>query len=100
MATTKLFLGKLSYTTTDESLQAQFAQYGTVVSAQVIKDRDTNQSKGFAFVEMADQESAQKAINELDGKEFEGRVIIVNIARPKEDRPQGGNNFRSNFDRR
>jgi RNA recognition motif-containing protein len=100
MATTKLFVGKLSYTTTDDTLQAQFAQYGTVVSAQVIKDRDTNQSKGFAFVEMEDQESAQKAIAELDGKEFEGRVIIVNIARPKEDRPSNGGGFRNNYDRR
>jgi len=96
--TTKLFVGKLSFDTTNDSLQALFAQYGTVVSAQVIIDRDSNRSKGFAFVEMDSQESAQAAINALDGKEFEGRTIVVNVARPREDRPQsGGNNFRGGF---
>src|SRR2546423_10626399 len=97
---TKLFIGKLSYNTTDDTLRALFEKYGTVSSAQFIKDRDSGQSKGFAFVEMDDQEAAQKAINELDGKEFEGRMIIVNVARPKEDRPSGGSNFRSGFQRR
>jgi RNA recognition motif-containing protein len=97
---TKLFIGKLSYDSTDESLQTLFAQFGQVVSAQVIKDRSTGQSKGFAFVEMEDADAAKKAIEALDGKEFEGRVIIVNIARPREDRPQGGNDFRGGFQRR
>jgi RNA recognition motif-containing protein len=97
---TKLFVGKLSFNTTDETLQALFAEYGTVVSARVATDRDTRQSKGFGFVEMEDQEAAQKAINMLDGKEFEGRIIVVNVARPKEDRPQGQNNFRGGFQRR
>jgi RNA recognition motif-containing protein len=98
---TKLFVGKLSFDTTNDSLQALFAQYGTVVSAQVVIDRGTNQSKGFGFVEMEDQEAAQAAINALDGKEFEGRTIVVNVARPREDRPQsGGNNFRGGFQRR
>lgn len=98
---TKLFVGKLSYNTTDEGLEALFASYGKVVSAQVITDRGTNQSKGFGFVEMEDQEAAQKAINELNGKEFEGRTIVVNVAKPREDRPQsGGNNFRGGFQRR
>ncbi len=98
---TKLFVGKLSFDTTNDSLQTLFAQYGTVVSAQVIIDRGTNQSKGFAFVEMEDQAAAQAAINALDGKEFEGRVIVVNVARPREDRPQhGGNNFGGGFQRR
>lgn len=97
---TKLFVGKLSFNTTDESLRALFAEYGTVASAQVIKERDTNQSKGFGFVEMEDQEAAQAAINALDGKEFEGRIIVVNVARPREDRPTGGNNFRGGFQRR
>jgi RNA recognition motif-containing protein len=98
---TKLFIGKLSFDTTDDSLNALFATYGTVVSARVATDRDSNRSKGFGFVEMEDQQAAQKAINELDGKEFEGRVIVVNVARPREDRPQnrdGG--FSSGFQRR
>ncbi len=98
---TKLFVGKLSFSTTDDSLEAQFAQYGKVVSAQVIIDRDTNRSKGFGFVEMEDQAAAQAAINALDGHEFEGRTIVVNVAKPREDRPQnGGNGFRGGFQRR
>lgn len=97
---TKLFVGKLSYNTTDESLNTLFAQFGQVASAQVAKDRDTNQSKGFGFVEMAEDADAQKAINMLDGKEFEGRMIVVNVARPREDRSEGGNNFRGGFQRR
>jgi RNA recognition motif-containing protein len=95
--TTKLFVGKLSFNTTDATLQARFAEYGVVISAKVITDRDTGQSKGFAFVEMESAEAAQAAINALDGKEFEGRTIVVNVARPREDRPQGGNNFRGGF---
>lgn len=87
---TKLFVGKLSFDTTNDGLQTLFAQYGTVTSAQVIMDRDTNRSKGFGFVEMEDQAAAQAAINALDGKEFEGRTIVVNVARPREDRPQSG----------
>jgi cold-inducible RNA-binding protein len=97
---TKLFVGKLSFDTTNDSLQALFAQYGTVVSAQVIIDRGTGQSKGFGFVEMEDQAAAQAAINALDGHDFEGRTIVVNVARPREDRPSGGNDFRGGFQRR
>ncbi len=99
---TKLFVGKLSFDTNNDSLRAQFAQYGTVVSAQVIIDRDTNRSKGFGFVEMEDQTAAQAAIDALDGKEFEGRTIVVNVAKPREDRPQNndGNSFRGGFQRR
>jgi RNA recognition motif-containing protein len=96
---TKLFVGKLSYDTTNDSLQAAFAQFGKVVSAQVIIDRDSNRSKGFAFVEMEDDAAAQAAIAALDGKEFEGRIIVVNVAKPREDRPQGGG-FRGGFQRR
>ena len=96
---TKLFVGKLAFSTTDESLLALFTGFGKVISASVITDRDTRQSKGFGFVEMENQEDAQKAINELDGKEFEGRSIVVNVARPREERPQG-NNFRGGFQRR
>jgi RNA recognition motif-containing protein len=100
---TKLFVGKLSFDTTDDSLLALFAQYGKVVSAQVIVDRGSNQSKGFGFVEMEDQAAAQAAIDALDGKEFEGRIIVVNIAKPREDRPQSGGyggGFRGGFQRR
>jgi cold-inducible RNA-binding protein len=100
--TTKLFVGKLSFSTTDDSLRALFAQHGTVVSAQIINDRDSNQSKGFGFVEMEDSKAAQEAIKALDGKEFEGRAIVVNIAKPREDRPQSNNsnNYRSSGFRR
>ena len=87
---TKLFVGKLSYDTTDATLTALFAEYGVVVSAQVIMDRATNRSKGFAFVEMEDDAAAQAAIKALDGNDFEGRSIVVNVAKPREDRPQGG----------
>jgi RNA recognition motif-containing protein len=98
---TKLFVGKLSFSTKDDALEALFARYGTVVSARVATDRETNRSRGFGFVEMEDQEAAQKAINELDGSEFEGRQIVVNVARPREDRPQNrNNNFRGGFNRR
>jgi len=98
---TKLFVGKLSFDTTNDSLQTLFAQYGKVVSAQVIVDRGSNQSKGFGFVEMEDEAAAQAAINALDGKEFEGRTIVVNVAKPREDRPRdGGNNFRGGFQQR
>jgi cold-inducible RNA-binding protein len=99
---TKLFVGKLSFNTTDQSLRDLFAQYGTVVSAQVVTDRDTHQSKGFGFVEMEDQAAAQAAINALDGQTFEDRTIVVNVSRPRESRPapHGGNNFRNDYRRR
>lgn len=96
---TKLFIGKLSFNTTSDSLEALFKQFGEVVSAQVIMDRDTSQSKGFAFVEMKEDAEAQAAIKALDGKEFEGRTIVVNVAKPREDRSTGGNNFRRDFRR-
>ena len=98
---TKLFVGKLSYDSNDDKLRELFAQYGTVESAQVIKDRDSGMSKGFGFVEMAKPEEAQAAISALDGKEFDGRAITVSIAKPREDRPRpGGNSFRGGFQRR
>ncbi|QQS18154.1 RNA-binding protein [Candidatus Saccharibacteria bacterium] len=96
----KLFVGKLSYDSTDASLTTLFAQYGTVVSAQVIMDRDSGRSKGFAFVEMEDDAAAQAAIAALDGKDFEGRMIVVNVAKPRESRPDNGNSFRGGFQRR
>lgn len=100
---TQLFIGKLSFITTDQSLQALFAKYGKVVSARVATDRDSGKSKGFGFVEMENDDDAKKAIAELDGKTFEERDIVVNVARPKEDRPQrpqGQGGFSSGFQRR
>lgn len=96
---TKLFVGKLSYNTTSDSLKALFAQYGKVISAQVIVDRDTNRSKGFGFVEMEDQVLAHAAIAELNDKEFEGRTIAVSVAQPREDRPARPD-FRNGFQQR
>lgn len=89
---TKLFVGKLSYETTDAALLELFKTYGEVASASVIMDKITNRSRGFAFVEMVDLKAAQTAIKELDGKEFEGRNIVVNAANPP--RPAGDRNDR------
>lgn len=99
---TKLFVGRLSFDTTDEKLQQLFGEHGTVSSAQVIMDRSSGQSKGFAFVEMEDQAAAQKAIQALDGQSVDGRTISVSVARPREDRPQenNGSNFHNGFRRR
>src|SRR4051812_27203677 len=83
---TKLFVGSLSYNTTDASLEEFFASVGSVVSAKVIFDRETNRSKGFGFVEMSSEEEAKAAISELNGKELDGRAIAVNEARPQENR--------------
>jgi RNA recognition motif-containing protein len=82
----KLFIGGLAYTVKDDQLRELFATVGSVVSAQVIIDKYSNQSKGFGFVEMSTDEEANKAIAELNGTELEGRSIAVNEARPKEDR--------------
>ena len=82
----KLYVGGIPYTSTQEGLQELFAQCGNVESAIIIKDKMTGRSKGFGFVEMATDEEAQKAIAELNGKEFDGRTITVNEARPMEQR--------------
>jgi len=87
---TKLYVGGLAYSVTDKELEELFAGQGHVTSAVVIKDRDTGQSKGFGFVEMADDKEGQNAIKELNGKELSGRSIVVNEARPREERPSGG----------
>lgn len=89
----KLFVGGLPFAVNDDQLSALFADCGTVVSAQVIMDRETNRSKGFGFVEMSSDEEAKKAIDQLNGKEVEGRSITVNEARPqapREPRSFGG----------
>lgn len=88
----KLFVGSLAYSVTDDQLSQMFSEAGTVVSAKVIIDRDMNRSKGFGFVEMSSPEEAQNAIKMLNGKEIEGRALVVNIARPQVDRGSGGSN--------
>lgn len=83
----KLYVGNLSYTTTDDSLRQAFGAYGTVSSASVLTDRMTGRSRGFGFVEMENDEEALAAISALDGKDLDGRQIRVNEARPQQDRP-------------
>jgi RNA recognition motif-containing protein len=90
---TKLFVGSLSYSVSDDQLQEAFAAAGKVVSAKVIIDRDTGRSKGFGFVEMSTDEEAKKAIELVNGKEIEGRPVAVSEARPREDRPRGGGGY-------
>lgn len=80
---TNLFVGSLSWNVDDKQLEEFFAQAGKVVSAKVIVDRDSNRSKGFGFVEMGSDEEAKKAIDELNGKELDGRPVTVNEARPR-----------------
>jgi RNA recognition motif-containing protein len=87
---TKLYVGNLSFRTTSEELRDAFAAVGTVESASVIEDRDTGRSRGFAFVEMATPEEAGKAIEEFNGKDFGGRNLTVNEAKPRADRGGGG----------
>ncbi len=96
MAQTNLFIGSLAYATTDDTLKAHFEKIGAVASARVITDRDSGRSKGFGFVEFVNDADNQKAIDQLDGKDLDGRTISVNLARPKEDRPKRdfGNNDR------
>lgn len=86
----KLYVGNLGYSVTDGDLQQMFSQHGTVQSAKVIMDRDSGQSKGFAFVEMGNDGEAKAAIDALNGTEMGGRALTVNEARPKEDRGGGG----------
>jgi cold-inducible RNA-binding protein len=86
----KLYVGNLSYSVTDSTLEQMFAAHGSVKSAQVIMDRDTGRSKGFGFVEMANDQEAAAAIAAMNGQQVEGRALTVNEARPKEDRGGGG----------
>ncbi len=100
----KLYVGNLPYSTVDADLQTLFSQAGTVKSAQVIKDRQSGRSKGFGFVEMSSAEEAQSAITIFHGKDYQGRPLTVNIARPREERAGGGGGggggFRSGGGRR
>ncbi len=79
-----MFVGSLPWAVDDNKLQEIFAKFGTVISATVLKDRETGRSRGFGFVEMANDEEADKAIAELNGSDMEGRKIVVNVARPRE----------------
>ena len=88
MAQQNLFIGSLAYATTDDTLKAHFETIGEVASARVITDRDSGRSKGFGFVEFVNEADNQKAVDQLDGKELDGRAISVGLARPKEDRPK------------
>ena len=86
----KLYVGNLTYNVNESDLEALFAPFGTVQSAQIIVDRDTNRSKGFGFVEMGSDAEAQAAIQELDGRDHDGRNLTVNEAKPREARSGGG----------
>ena len=82
----RIFVGNLSFNTSDDDLRDAFAPYGEVASAQVITDRETRRSRGFGFVEMLDNDAAQQAIRSLNGSDFQGRALNVNEARAREDR--------------
>jgi RNA recognition motif-containing protein len=93
----KLYVGNLAFQTSSEDLQQLFAQAGTVESASVVEDRDTGRSRGFGFVEMASKEEGEAAIAQFNGKEFNGRNLTVNEARPREDRGNRGGGGRGGF---
>jgi len=84
-----IYVGNLSYDTTERDLEAAFAAYGAVTSARVATDRETNRPRGFGFVEMANQAEAQAAIGGLNGSDLQGRTLTVNESKPREDRGQG-----------
>jgi RNA recognition motif-containing protein len=92
----KLYVGNLSYSTTEEELRELFAQAGNVASVAVIKDRDTGQSKGFGFIEMTTQAEAQTAISKFNSYKMGERALTVNLARPKEERSSGGGGYNNN----
>lgn len=89
----KLYVGNLSFDTTENDLQDEFEKFGKVVEAALVMDRQTGRSRGFAFVTMGSAAEGQAAIQALEGKEFQGRPLTVNEARPREDRPSGGRSF-------
>jgi RNA recognition motif-containing protein len=93
----KLYVGNLSFDTTQEDLERMFAESGSVQSASIIEDRDTGRSRGFAFVEMSSAEEAQAAITALNGKEIDGRALLVNEAKPRENRAGGGGGGRGGY---
>ena len=94
----KLYVGNLPFSTTADDLLEVFGQHGTVTSAQVVEDRETGRSRGFAFVEMSS--GAEQAIDNLNGAQYQGRTLTVNEARPREERPRRDARPRDNFNRR
>ncbi len=95
MATSKLYVGGIPYRSTEDDIRAAFSEAGEVVSVSIIMDRMTGRSRGFGFVEMADEAQAQAAIDRWDGKELDGRMLSVSMARPQGDRPAGDRPQRS-----
>jgi cold-inducible RNA-binding protein len=93
----KLFVGNLSFDTTENDLQDAFAAFGTVTEANIMIDRATSRSRGFAFVTFSSNEEAQKAIDGMNGKDMGGRALTVNVAKPREERPGGGRGGRREF---
>lgn len=93
----KLFVGNLSFKTTENELQDAFAAHGTVLEANLMMDRATGRPRGFGFVTMSTPEEAEKAIEALHGKDLGGRALTVNIARPREERPAGGGGGRRDY---
>jgi cold-inducible RNA-binding protein len=93
----KLFVGNLSFDTTENDLQDAFSAYGTVTEANLMMDRTTNRPRGFGFVTMGTADEAQKAIEGLNGRELGGRALTVNVARPREERPAGGGGGRREY---
>lgn len=91
----KLYVGNMSYDTTEQDLRTMFAEAGELITVDVIKDRDTGNPKGFAFITMGNQADAAKAITMFNGKEVGGRPLTVNTAKAREDRPGGGRSFGS-----
>ena len=87
---TKLFVGNLSFNTTENDLQDAFAAHGTVTETNLMMDRATGRPRGFGFITMGSAEEAQKAIAAMNGKEMDGRALTVNVAKPREERPGGG----------
>jgi len=93
----KLFVGNLSFNTTENDLNDAFAAFGTVTEANLMMDRTTNRPRGFGFVTMSSPEEAQKAIEGLNGREMDGRALTVNVARPREERTGGGGGGRREY---
>ncbi len=88
-----IFVASLSYQVSEADLRELFEEYGAVSSAKIITDRETGRSKGFGFVEMDDDGEGQRAIEELNGAEFDGRTLAVSVARPRTERPRGGGGY-------
>jgi RNA recognition motif-containing protein len=90
----KLYVGNISFNTSERELEQLFGEVGTVESANIIEDRETGRSRGFGFVEMSSKEEGEEVISQFDGKEFDGRELKVNVAKPRENRASFGGNSR------